>query len=57
MEYYERVSGARMHAAYIRPGGVTSDLPIGLIDDIYAFTTQFNLRLDEMEELLTSNRI
>lgn len=57
MEYYERVSGARMHAAYIRPGGVSSDLPLGLIDDIYMFTTQFNLRLDEMEELLTTNRI
>lgn len=57
MEYYERVSGARMHAAYIRPGGVSSDLPLGLIDDIYLFTTQFNLRLDEMEELLTTNRI
>lgn len=57
MEYYERVSGARMHAAYIRPGGVSSDLPLGLSDDIYMFTTQFNLRLDEMEELLTTNRI
>jgi NADH dehydrogenase (ubiquinone) Fe-S protein 2 len=57
MEFYERVSGARMHAAYIRPGGVSSDLPLGLIDDIYIFTTQFNLRLDEMEELLTTNRI
>lgn len=57
MEYYERVSGTRMHAAYIRPGGVSSDLPLGLIDDIYMFTTQFNLRLDEMEELLTTNRI
>jgi len=57
MEYYERVSGARMHAAYIRPGGVSSDLPMGLIDDIYIFTLQFNFRLDEMEELLTKNRI
>ena len=36
MEFYERVSGARMHAAYIRPGGVHEDLPIGLCDDIYA---------------------
>jgi NADH dehydrogenase (ubiquinone) Fe-S protein 2 len=35
MEFYERVSGARMHAAYIRPGGVHEDLPIGLCDDIY----------------------
>lgn len=57
MEYYERVSGARMHSAYIRPGGVSADLPLGILDDIYLFTTQFNLRLDEMEELLTTNRI
>ena len=35
MEFYERVSGARMHAAYIRPGGVHEDLPIGLCSDIY----------------------
>jgi NADH:ubiquinone oxidoreductase subunit D len=57
MEFYERVSGARMHAAYIRPGGVSQDLPIGLLDDIYKFIYQFNIRLDEMEELLTDNRI
>ena len=37
MEFYERVSGARMHAAYIRPGGVAQDFPIGLLDDIYIF--------------------
>ena len=35
MEFYERVSGARMHAAYVRPGSVALDLPIGLMDDIY----------------------
>ena len=35
MEFYERVSGARMHAAYFRPGGVNLDLPIGFLDDIY----------------------
>lgn len=57
MEFYERVSGARMHAAYIRPGGVHSDLPFGLLDDIYLFISQFNQRLEEMEALLTSNRI
>lgn len=56
-EFYERVSGARMHAAYFRPGGVQSDLPLGLLDDIYAFATQFSSRIDEMEELLTNNRI
>ena len=57
MEFYERVSGARMHAAYIRPGGVSYDLPLGLLDDIHTFTSQFNLRIDEMEEMLTGNRI
>jgi len=57
MEFYERVSGARMHAAYIRPGGVTSDLPIGMSDDIYNFISQFGKRIDEIEELLTNNRI
>lgn len=57
MEFYERVSGARMHAAYIRPGGVSQDLPIGLLDDIYRFSLQFSARIDEIEELLTNNRI
>jgi len=56
-EFYERVSGARMHAAYIRPGGVAFDLPVGLLNDIYIFVRQFNNRLDEIEELLTENRI
>ena len=57
MEFYERVSGARMHAAYIRPGGVSQDMPMGLSQDIHAFTTQFASRIDEMEEMLTGNRI
>jgi len=57
MEFYERVSGARMHAAYIRPGGVSSDIPVGFLDDLYLFVNQFNLRIDEMEEMLTGNRI
>ena len=57
MEFYERVSGARMHAAYIRPGGISADLPTGFLDDLYIFVKQFNLRLDEIEEMLTSNRI
>ena len=56
-EFYERVSGARMHAAYIRPGGVAQDLPIGLCDDIYKFIESFASRIDELEELLTGNRI
>jgi len=57
MEFYERVSGARMHAAYFRPGGVATDLPIGIIEDIYNFCIQFGSRIDEIEELLTENRI
>ena len=57
MEFYERVSGARFHAAYIRPGGVALDLPTGLLDDIYLFVEQYVSRIDEMEELLTGNRI
>ena len=57
IEFYERVSGARMHAAFIRPIGVSTDLPLGLLDDIYAFCKAFTVRLDEFEELLTNNRI
>jgi NADH dehydrogenase (ubiquinone) Fe-S protein 2 len=57
VEFYERVSGSRMHAAYIRPGGVSADLPIGLLDDLHIFINQFNVRIDEIEELLTGNRI
>lgn len=57
MEFYERVSGARMHAAYIRPGGISADIPVGFLDDLYIFLSQFTLRLDEMEEMLTDNRI
>jgi NADH dehydrogenase (ubiquinone) Fe-S protein 2 len=57
MEFYERVSGARMHAAYIRPGGVALDLPKGLLGDIFLFAKQFSDRIDEIEELLTPNRI
>lgn len=98
MEFYERVSGARMHAAYVRPvrapstppfwltpsadavssraypvvsdlqltahcpiqplqGGVALDMPIGLMDDIHHFINHFASRIDEVEELLTGNRI
>ena len=42
MEFYERVSGARMHAAYIRPGGVAFDIPLGLLEDIYIFIESFS---------------
>ncbi|RWS11909.1 NADH-ubiquinone oxidoreductase 49 kDa subunit-like protein [Dinothrombium tinctorium] len=57
MEFYERASGARMHAAYVRPGGVNQDLPIGLMDDIYQWAQQFPQRIDEVEDLLTDNSI
>lgn len=57
MEFYERVSGARMHAAYVRPGGVNYDIPLGLLHDIYIFLEQFAARIDEMEEMLTESRI
>lgn len=57
MEFYERVSGARMHAAYIRPGGVAYEMPQGLLDDIFYFCRKFTTRLDEVEEMLTENRI
>nr|YP_010133801.1 NADH dehydrogenase subunit 7 [Fistulifera saprophila]QWM93291.1 NADH dehydrogenase subunit 7 [Fistulifera saprophila] len=57
MEFYERVSGARMHAFYFRPGGVHVDLPKGLLSDIYIFVEQFTNRLLEIEEMLSENRI
>jgi NADH-quinone oxidoreductase subunit D len=57
MEFYERVSGARMHANYYRPGGVNRDLPPDLGDDIRAWTDDFLTYVDDMEGLLTENRI
>jgi NADH dehydrogenase (ubiquinone) Fe-S protein 2 len=57
MEFYERVSGARMHASYFRPGGVYSDIPLGLLFDIYIFIEQFSNKLIEIEEMLNENRI
>ncbi|KAJ1909495.1 ndufs2, NADH ubiquinone oxidoreductase 49 kd subunit [Mycoemilia scoparia] len=57
MEFYERVSGARMHAAYVRPGGVALDIPNGLMEDIYHWAKQFPSRCDEIEEIVTANRI
>ena len=56
-EFYERVSGARMHASFIRPGGVAQDLPLGLCRDIDSFTQQFASRIDELEEMSIGNRI
>ena len=57
MEFYERVSGARMHAAYFRPGGVLYDIPLGLLADINIFIEQFYVKLLEIEEMLSDNRI
>jgi NADH-quinone oxidoreductase subunit D len=57
MEFYERVSGARMHANYFRPGGVHQDLPAGLAEDMHAWADKVLKFIDDMEELLTENRI
>jgi NADH-quinone oxidoreductase subunit D len=57
MEFYERASGARLHANYFRPGGVAFDLPAGLTDDIRKFTERFPKLVDDIEGLLTENRI
>jgi len=57
MIFYERASGSRMHAAYFRPGGVHQDLPQDLVDDIYAFCDPFLKVCDDLEGLLTGNRI
>jgi NADH-quinone oxidoreductase subunit D len=57
MIFYERASGSRMHAAYFRPGGVHQDLPQALVDDIGAFCDPFLKVCDDLEALLTGNRI
>jgi NADH-quinone oxidoreductase subunit D len=57
MAFYERVSGARMHAAYFRVGGVHQDMPAGLPEDILAWADKFPAVLDDVENLLTDNRI
>ncbi|MDR2978517.1 MAG: NADH-quinone oxidoreductase subunit D [Rickettsiales bacterium] len=57
LAFYERASGARFHAAYIRPGGVAADVPEGLIEDIAKFIEQFPQYIDDVDELLTENRI
>jgi NADH-quinone oxidoreductase subunit D len=57
MEFYERVSGARLHANYYRPGGVHQDLPAGLLDDIGRWAELFPKIVDDLEGLLTENRI
>lgn len=57
MEFYERVSGSRMHSNYYRPGGVSQDLPVGLLEDIASFITKFPKALADIETLLDDNRI
>jgi NADH-quinone oxidoreductase subunit D len=57
MVFYERASGSRMHAAYVRPGGVHQDLPQKLIDDIGAFCDPFLRTVDDLSDLLLPNRI
>ncbi|MDZ4736353.1 MAG: NADH-quinone oxidoreductase subunit D [Rhodospirillaceae bacterium] len=57
MEFYERVSGARLHAAYYRPGGVHQDLPPGLIEYIGEWAENFPKILDDIDSLLSENRI
>ena len=56
-EFYERVSGARMHANYFRPGGVAREMPAGLAEDIQAWMQTFPKVLDDIERLLNDNRI
>jgi NADH dehydrogenase I D subunit len=57
LEFYERVSGARMHASFIRPGGVQQELPLNLLLNIFTFIQNFKDRLNEFHNLLTNNRI
>lgn len=56
-EYFERLCGARVHNNYIRPGGVSQDLPIGFLDDIYEFCAKLGERFDETEDVATGNRL
>ena len=57
MEFYERVSGSRMHSNYFRPGGVSQDLPDGLLDDLSIFIDQHPKYIADVETLLNDNRI
>ena len=57
MEFYERVSGARLHAAYFRPGGVYRDIPDGLLKDIEKWAIEFPKFIKDLEDLLSDNRI
>ena len=57
MTFYERASGSRLHANYFRTGGVNQDIPLRLIDDIEKFCKSFPKIIDDLESLLTDNRI
>lgn len=57
MEFYERVSGARMHSNFIRPGGIYAEPSISLFNDILIFLDGFNLRLNDFENILSKSRI
>lgn len=57
LEFYERASGARFHSAYVRPGGVHQDIPAGMEDDIGRFCDGFGKIIDDVETLVTNNRI
>ncbi|MGE4314044.1 MAG: NADH-quinone oxidoreductase subunit D [Pseudobdellovibrionaceae bacterium] len=57
MEFYERVCGARLHANYFRPGGVHQDLPAGLAEDMYEWTETVTKCIDDLDTLLSNNRI
>jgi len=57
MTFYERASGSRLHANYFRAGGVHQDLPLGLAEDIYKFCEKFPKIINDLENLLTDNRI
>ncbi|GAA5266376.1 NADH-quinone oxidoreductase subunit D [Acidiphilium sp. MT5] len=57
LTFHEAASGARFHANYFRPGGVAKDLPVGLADDIWAWSETFPKFLDDLENLLNDNRI
>jgi NADH-quinone oxidoreductase subunit D len=57
LEFYEGVSGARFHSAWVRPGGVHQDMPAGMAEDIAKFAESFTKILDDVDDLLTENRI
>lgn len=57
MFFYERISGARLHAALIRPGGFTRSVPYGFFEELKEFLKEFPSRIDEIEDLLNKNRI